>query len=88
MVEFRKNASRDTLYDLAVKNGVAVAENADRDAIIKALTAHNMQEAAGRHDLTGQLLHSLGEDVELTGLDEKMVSLSPDADIHFCTLME
>jgi len=46
MVEFRKNASRDALYDLATKNGVAVAENADRDAIIKALTAYNMQEAA------------------------------------------
>lgn len=46
MVEFRKNAARDKLYALAVENGVEVAEDADRDAIITALTAHNEKEAA------------------------------------------
>lgn len=45
MVEFRKNASRESLYELAVKNGISVPQDADRDAIIKALTAYNMQGA-------------------------------------------
>lgn len=40
-ITFRKNASRDALYALAVENGVAVAEDADRPAIIAALEAAN-----------------------------------------------
>lgn len=45
-VTFRKNASRDTLYALAVENGVEVAEDADRAAIIAALEAFNAAEGA------------------------------------------
>lgn len=43
-VTFRKNASRDALYALAVENGVEVAEDADRAAIIAALEAFNAAE--------------------------------------------
>lgn len=45
-VTFRKNASRDVLYALAVENGVEVAEDADRAAIIAALEAFNEAEGA------------------------------------------
>lgn len=45
-VTFRKNASRDVLYELAVENGVEVAEDADRAAIIAALEAFNAAEGA------------------------------------------
>lgn len=47
MVEFRKNASRESLYELAVKNGISVPQGADRDTIIKALTAYNTQGVTG-----------------------------------------
>lgn len=45
-VTFRKNASRDTLYALAVENGISVAEDADRAEIIAALEAFNAAEGA------------------------------------------
>jgi len=45
-VEFRKNAARDTLYNLAVENGIEVAEDADRAEIIAALEAYNAQDSA------------------------------------------
>lgn len=43
-VTFRKNASRETLYALAVENGVEVAEDAERAEIIAALEAYNAAE--------------------------------------------
>lgn len=45
-VTFRKNASRDALYALAVENSIEVAEDADRAAIIAALEAFNAAEGA------------------------------------------
>ena len=41
MVKYRKNASRDTLYALAVENGIQVAEDADRETIIATIEAAN-----------------------------------------------
>lgn len=46
MVEFRKNASRDTLYAIAAEHSVDVPEDADRQTIIDALNAYNEREAA------------------------------------------
>lgn len=45
-VTFRKNASRDALYALAVENGIPVAEDADRTEIIAALEAFNAADGA------------------------------------------
>jgi hypothetical protein len=42
-ITFRKNASRETLYALAVENGIEIAEDADRAAIIEALEAYDAQ---------------------------------------------
>lgn len=45
-ITFRKNASRDALYALAVENGIEIPEDADRAAIIAALEAANATENA------------------------------------------
>lgn len=49
---------------------------------------YNLQETSGRHNMTGLLMSSLGECAELSANDAKMISISAEAGISFCTLME
>lgn len=49
---------------------------------------YNLQESSGRHDMTNLLMNSLGECVELSANDAKMISISAEAGVNFCTLME
>lgn len=50
--------------------------------------AYNAQEAVGQHSLTGLVLRSIGEPMELSALQEQMIALSPDAGTDFCTLLD
>jgi hypothetical protein len=51
-------------------------------------TEYNIREATGQHDMTGLLFRSIGADVELNRLPEKMIAMSHEANVDFCTLME
>ena len=76
MIEFRKNAARDKLYALAVENGVSVAEDADRDAIIAALTAHNEKEAA--ETTADGATEGAGSDADSGGTDNTTPGEKPE----------
>ena len=51
-------------------------------------TEYNIQEVTGQHDMAGQLLNSIGANVDLNKSIENMIVMSHETDVDFCTLME
>ena len=45
--------------------------------------SHNLEEQFGANDLLGVILNTMGEDVELSGSVENVISMSPHAGTNF-----
>lgn len=93
---FPERASCIPLFELMQIHRSWETSRIDRRALENAIwrcypeyaAAYNAREAVGHHSLTGLVLRSLGEEAEISALEERMITLSPDAGTDFCTLLD